>query len=69
MPQPDASSWIPLDTNPKCPCGTRVMIRQVRATGQLDLLAGEWTWEHRCPECGLQGPGQQPATGVRDAAA
>jgi hypothetical protein len=69
MRQPDASSWIPLDTNAKCPCGTRVMIRQVPATGQLGLFEGEWGWEHRCPACGLQGPGQQPATGVRDAAA
>jgi hypothetical protein len=65
---PDASSWIPLDSNAKCECGTRVMIRQVRATGQLSLMEGEWVFKHMCPRCRLQGPGKQPAAGVRDAA-
>jgi hypothetical protein len=44
------------------------MIRQVRATGQLSLLEGEWEWEHRCPECGLQGQGQEPAAMKEEAA-
>jgi predicted RNA-binding Zn-ribbon protein involved in translation (DUF1610 family) len=58
----EASSWIPLDTNAECPrCGTRLMIRQVRAAGQIDLFQGEWAWEHMCPECRLQGPGKNAA--------
>jgi ribosomal protein S27AE len=58
----EASSWIPLDTNAKCPrCGTRLWIRQVRAAGQLNLVDGEWAWEHMCPRCRLQGPGKSAA--------
>jgi hypothetical protein len=60
--QPESSSWIPLDTNAKCRCGARVMIRQVRATGQLGLFEGEWGWEWMCPLDRTQGPGQMPAT-------
>ena len=64
------SSWIPLDTNAGCPrCGTLVVVRQVRVTGQIDLFQGEWGWEHMCPECRLQGPGKAPAGMTGDEAA
>lgn len=65
----DASSWVPLAANADCPrCGTRVWIRQIRVTGQINLFDGEWGWEHMCPECRLQGPGQKPAAAKEDAA-